>query len=391
MPPSHIRKVCPRDFFAWCLSFCFAGLAVTAAAQSQPAGASADPNAPVIILPEGAVRPAPSVQARPSPDAWDRWGIQKLPEDDNWARHFRLGALVGLNISANFKMNGPIIPSNPANGMFEDGYVRSDGTGPYTGYWGYNNASQYNAANQQLSMRAVSAYTPTSGNNVKEAGSAFVGFDLAYGGNLWKWGTARIGWDFGFGLLPINITANQTMNALVTRSTYVFNTGGIDMPTAPYQGTRGGLGGPIIPVQPASVTPDATSTPETITGSHTLDVTLYTFRLGPSLFWDLNENFGLSAGAGPAVGIVNGNYNYNETILAGGVSTPNQGQIDATDVVYGGYVNATLTYHLVQNGDLFVGVQYMSLGNATISGGGREGQLNLNGQVYISAGINWPF
>jgi hypothetical protein len=48
-------------------------------------------------------------------------------------------------------------------------------------------------------------------------------------------------------------------------------------------------------------------------------------------------------------------------------------------------------YHLVQNGDLYVGVQYMSLGNASISGGGRSAQLNLGGQVYISAGINWPF
>jgi hypothetical protein len=54
-------------------------------------------------------------------------------------------------------------------------------------------------------------------------------------------------------------------------------------------------------------------------------------------------------------------------------------------------VNATLTYHVEQNGDLFIGAQYMPMGNASISGGGREGQLNLGGQVYISAGINWTF
>jgi carbohydrate-selective porin OprB len=59
--------------------------------------------------------------------------------------------------------------------------------------------------------------------------------------------------------------------------------------------------------------------------------------------------------------------------------------------VYGGYVNASLIYHLEENGDLYLGVQYMSLGKANISGGGRQGQLNLGGQVYITAGINWPF
>jgi hypothetical protein len=31
------------------------------------------------------------------------------------------------------------------------------------------------------------------------------------------------------------------------------------------------------------------------------------------------------------------------------------------------------------------------MSDATISGGGRQGQLDLEGQVYISAGINWPF
>ena len=33
----------------------------------------------------------------------------------------------------------------------------------------------------------------------------------------------------------------------------------------------------------------------------------------------------------------------------------------------------------------------MPLGNATISGQGREGTLKLNGQIYVSAGLNWPF
>jgi hypothetical protein len=73
-------------------------------------------------------------------------------------------------------------------------------------------------------------------------------------------------------------------------------------------------------------------------------------------------------------------------------SASSKGQVDATDLVYGGYANAMLLYHVPkENGDLYLGAQFMSLGNATISGGGRQGQLNLGGQIYITAGINWPF
>jgi len=328
---------------------------------------------------------------QPAPEVPSRWRIQRISEDDDWTRHFRVGAMVGLNISANFNLNGTLPTSGPLQGIFNDGYVRPDGTGANTGFWGYNSASQYDAASQTLTMQATSSFSPTSGANVKQEGSDFVGFDMAYGGNIWAWGKARIGWELGFGLLPISFTDSHAIPVTVNQSTYIFDTHGIDMPGAPYAGTLGGLGEPILPVQPSQVTTPAPIGAGNITGSRKLDVMLYTMRLGPSVFWDMNEYFGLSAGAGPAVGIVSGNYNFDETITISGASTPNQGQIDATDIVYGGYVNASLMYHAVPNGDFYVGVQYMSLGDATFSGGGREGRLNLGGQLYISAGINWPF
>jgi hypothetical protein len=360
-------------------------LALAASAQSQAPGQNPNPNGPVVVPPDAQVQPQPGVQSQQSPDIWDRWGIQKVSENDEWTRHFRIGAMVGLNISANFNMKGTFNISKPT-GVYDDGYVREDNTGNafgQTGYWGYNNASQL--AGSSLTMQNTTSYTTSGGS--ESSGSAFAGFDMAYGGNLWDWGRARIGWDLGFGLLPISITDNSSMSASVKQTTYTFNTGGIVVPGAPYQGGFNRQGEPTIFFNPTSSSTNTSQ--ETITGSSTLDVMLYTVRLGPSVYWDLNEDFGLSAGAGPAVGIVSGSLKYNDIIPTS--SVPNKGQVDATDVVYGGYVNASLMYHLEKNGDLYVGVQYMSLGNATISGGGRQGQLNLGGQVYISAGINWPF
>ena len=126
-------------------------------------------------------------------------------------------------------------------------------------------------------------------------------------------------------------------------------------------------------------------------GSQTLDVNLFTFRLGPSVYWDFNRHVGMSLGAGPALGYAPGQLKYNQTITASGVPSKSQGSVSVSDVVYGWYVNTMVSYHLVRNGDIFVGAEYMPLGTASFSGGGREASLNLKGQIYVTAGINWPF
>jgi hypothetical protein len=378
MRSSHFPRL-----FVWCLSGCFTGVALIASAQTQPPGQDLNSNAPVVISPDTPVQPQPSVQSQPSTDTWDRWGIQKVSADDDWTRHFRIGAMVGLNISANFNAKGTFSINRPP-GVYDDGYVREDNTGNafgQTGYWGYNNSSQL--VGSKLTLQNTTSYSASGSSEA--SGSVFPGFDMAYGGNLWNWGRTRIGWDLGFGLLPISITDNRPMSATVNRTAYTFDTGGIVVPGAPYQGGFNRQGEPTISV---TSTNSSSSSLETITGSHTLEVMLYTVRLGPSLYWDLNQYLGLSAGVGPAVGIVSGDYKFDE-IVPGGAR--NHGQVGGTDLVYGGYVNASLMYHVTENGDFYVGVQYMSLGNATISGGGREGRLNLGGQVYITAGINWPF
>jgi len=362
-PPFHFNARF-RSVSAWSLACCLMGIALAASAQPDTFEGNPDTNAFI-----------------------------RIPRDtDDWTRHFRIGALLGMNISANFNEKGIFgIPSAP--GVYNDGYVREDQTGNaggYTGYWGYDNASQYNAAAQTLTMHSSSQYA-TSGSS-QDNGSLFPGVELVYGDNLWYWKHARVGWDLGFGLLPINITDSRPMSASVDQNTYVFNTGGIVMPGAPYRGGPGGTGEPLIPDTPSS-TSSQTYSDGTITGTRTLDVMLYTLRFGPSFYWDLSQNFSMSFGAGPAVGLVSGDYKYDEIITAGGVSARNTGSFGANDVTFGGYVNGTLMYHIEANGsaDIFVGAQYMPMTDATFSGGGREGQLNFGGQLYISAGINWPF
>lgn len=324
----------------------------------------------------------------------DSWAFSRIPANtDDWTRHFRIGALVGMNISANFSRNGTfgISGNNPAQGIYDNGYVRPDQNGDpnFTSYWGYNNrALQYNPTAQTLTMNAATSFSASS--SAKESG-VFPGFDMAYGDNLWYWRHARVGWELGFDLLPISISENDTTAAMVTQNAYTFSTAtlGIAFPTVPsYQGSSGGTGNII----PTAFTQTTTNITGTVSGKQTLDVMLYALRLGPTFYWDLSEHVSMSLGAGPAVGLVSGDYKYNETIaVPDGTPAHNSGKIDGTDFIYGGYVNATVLCRVQQNADIYAGVQFMPMSNATISGGGRSGRLNLGGQIYFTVGINWPF
>ncbi len=362
-----MRNSCSSPLLRWCLLPVCAGFALTAVAQ----------------------------ETSPDNGLHHLLGLDTLSDDD-WTRHFRIGALVALNAHANFSMNGQsgVSGNNPAAGIFDDGYVREDSTGNAGGrttYWGYNSSSQYNAANGSLTMHSASSFSGQSDANASDSFSA--GFELAYGDSYWNWNGAKIGWEFGFGILPISIKENAPITVNVTESTYVFNAkdiAGGGLIGAPYQGTYDG--GPNSPTLSTTYTNGASSTQnETLTGTRTLDATLYTFRLGPNVYWDLNDSLGLYVGGGPAVGFAMSTLSYNESISYGGSTALNSGRVDSTSIVYGGYVNATLVYHAPEKADLYIGVQYMPLSDVTVEGNNRRAKLDLGGEIYISAGVNWPF
>jgi hypothetical protein len=317
--------------------------------------------------------------------------------DQDWPRHFRVGALVGFNFKADFSMSGPFTVSgrNPGtpgvggqNHDYDDGYVRLDATGNSGGEtwnWGYDSASQL--VGNRLYYHSASSYTAS--DSASAGSGAQVGFDTAYGGHLFPlWGGA-FGWELGFGLMPIKIKNNLSQPTTVTRIVHSFDASGVDLPDAPYQG---GFNGPSVTIGDIANAEPSEILSGTLSGSQTVDVTMYNLRLGPTLYWELHPRVGLEVSAGAAVGILSGGLKYDETLLLSDGSTAiNQGKVGDTQIVYGGYVAGTLLYHAVKNGDLYVGFQYMPMSSATFSGGGREAKLDLSGGLYISAGINWPF
>lgn len=314
----------------------------------------------------------------------------RAQDNSDWTEHLRLSVPVTLNMKARFSETGPFTLSAAQAGVYADGYVRVDDTGDargLTGYWGYQNSSQYNAANNTLTMQSDASYM--ANGSAEKTAQAFVGVELAYGTDLWKIGPTKVGWEVGAGFTPLSVSDSSTLPASVNESFFTFSTAGIVVPTATYSGGPSGVGEPTI--SDVATPAGTTNVAGTITGQRRLDLLLYTLRAGPTLTWELNPQFSLFGGAGPAVGLLNGNYNYNETIVSGDGMTQNSGNIRMTKPVFGGYANVGVLYHAVPQGDFYLGAQFMPLSGATVSGPGREAHVDLTGTVQFTIGVNWPF
>ncbi|HRI15630.1 MAG TPA: hypothetical protein PLX89_21755 [Verrucomicrobiota bacterium] len=324
---------------------------------------------------------------------------QSFRVNDDWTRNFRLGMQVAYNVKADFSLDGiipstsgdPGLPGIPGlNHFYDDGYVRVDNTsnaGGVTSYWGYQLGTQFEPETGQLVFKNTRAFKVTEQSQA-EAGASF-GLEAAYGGKIRDWDRIRLGWEFGYGFLPLTLEDNRTLPATFERVVQAFNTAGITLPTAPYSGGPSGIG-PVIPdialERPTEVVHGL------LTGSRSLQVSLHSLRLGPTLFWRFQRRWALSGSIGPALGIVTGGYHFNEVFrFTDGTEALNSGQDDGTEVVFGGYATATVLFRVVSDADLYFSAQFLTLGDPEFGGVGRTARLNLGATVMTSIGVSWPF
>jgi len=318
---------------------------------------------------------------------------------DDWTRNFRLGASLMFNVKADFSLNGPVSvnrqPTGPvgqpgADHYYDDGYVRVDNTGNAGGdttYWGYDNASQVDVANNRIVMRSVRSFDASE--QISEDAGASPGLDVAYGGHIRDWGRLRLGWEAGYGFTPFDFKDSTTLDAVFERDVQAFSTGGIALPPAPYSGGPSGIG-PAIP-DVSTALPDEILG-GTITGTRELDVNLHALRAGVTLFWRFQPRWSLVGSLGPAMGLVPGSYNYAETFnMSDGSVATESGSLSHTEVVFGGYAAATIHYRVMQSADVYLGLQFMSLQDAEFGNSQREATLDLGATFNLAMGVNWPF
>jgi hypothetical protein len=314
--------------------------------------------------------------------------VSSAPGADPWIRHFRAGVLIGVNIDAEFSQSGTFGTAPQPAGVYDDGFVQRDNTGNaggVTANWGYNSSAQYDASGETLT------FNRSSGFKVNDASTANsdpqFGLDLAYGGTLKRIGKTWISWEAGFSLVPITVEGDSSADSFLTQQTFRYSTTGLIVALAPYTGSPSG--GPVLGTNVVGSTQSTTS--GTLTASRTIEAMLYNLRLGPHFHWDLNPSWSIEAMGGFALGLVDGEYRYDERLSSPTGVSSTSGDLDQTSWLYGGYAGVLTQIHVERNAYFYGSAQFMSLGNVGFSGGGREATLRLDQGLYFSVGFTWLF
>lgn len=335
------------------------------------------------------------------------FGSAKMDEDVE-SRHFRIGGVVSMNVQAKFSMAGSfrISGNNPgATGLsgvdhvYDDGYVLVDASGNFgneTWNWGYQSTNQYNSTLERLYFNATDSFTTAGIAN--ETGDAQLGLEAVYGGHLLRWGDALVGLEFGFTYLPIEITDKQSLAVSANRTVHSYAVprerilGLQGTPGTDDWVYRGGFDGPGPYISDVAQAEPGSTIPGTLTGERTLDVTVYNFRLGPTVQWQVHPRAAVALSVGGSVGFISGDLNYNEVlVLNDGSRVTNRGGSGGTEMIYGGYVSGLLKYRVEKNGDIYLGAQWTPMTDATFNSGGRAAELNLSGALHVTFGFNWSF
>ena len=313
----------------------------------------------------------------------------------------------GLNITGKFKGIGgslnPLAP--PGNGRrtsrgdaynYDDGYVLTDisgNVGKQSWYWGYDSSSQMNPGADTIAFDRNTAIGLPSDNENND--SPYVGGELAYDyqiGIKENWHHLRYGLEAAVNFMPISFNSGGLYNATLSRLTDTYSyTPGTTPPSAPYEGSYQGPGF-LINSQPISSVTTLVPGASFLAQQH-FDANLWGFRLGPYIEYPFSDKWSLHLSGGLAVGLLDGEANWKETLIVPGVgaATTTTGGGSDTSLLWGYYVGLDAAYQINDRWGVEVGVQFQDLGTYSHDFGGRQLELDLSQSLFIQAGISYSF
>lgn len=310
--------------------------------------------------------------------------------------HLTVSLRFGLNISGKFKGIGNSLNPNsvPPAGQYADGYVLTDISGNFGGqtwYWGYQNPGQVNAAANSINFDNYSA--PGFPKEESADQSTYIGCEVTYNYELGvkeDWHHLAYGMEVAANYMPINFDSRVSYNGPVTQQTDTYGyTSGTTPPGAPYAGSYEGPGFLInVPRTGTATTviPDATLA----TQQH-FDANLWGFRLGPYFESPVTDKLDLHASGGFALGLLDANANWSETLSLPGSTLASQGTGKNFKVLCGFYAGVDAVYHLDKQWSLDIGAQFQDLGKHDYNYGGRTVELDLSKSIFIQAGFSYSF
>jgi hypothetical protein len=196
--------------------------------------------------------------------------------------------------------------------------------------------------------------------------------------------------------MPISFGGNSTYNLSLTAVTDTYGyTPGTTPPTAnlPYQGSFEGPGFLLnYPRTGQTLKPLGQAS---FLVQQDFDGNLWGFRLGPYIEYMPSKKWSLHLSGGLAVGIMEANASWKETItLAGGGPgsvTSVSGHGDDVSLLGGFYIGADAQYKLNDRWSVDAGLQFQDIGTYNHNFGGRVAEVDLSQSLFFNAGVNYSF
>lgn len=318
---------------------------------------------------------------------------------------FQAGARLGFNVQASIGgLGGLPSQSNPGpsegsaiNRTYDDGYVRVDADGNAGGVtwnWGYRDASQV-PGDDTLRLHSTTALGTASVSGRAEQPA--LGAEIAWLRDLHRADNWSLGTKVAVAYTGYELSDSSAFTSQVTRLTDVYSLGGILPPGDPskpgyqYAGVPD-LPGPVIDDVPIRREQSAESGAALITGTRSLDANIWSFKLGPWIELPMGSRFAAQFGGGFAFAVVEASLSYGETVSLGeGSPLSSSGSARASQVVFGGYVEALLNTHLTERLDLVLGAEFMPLGSYQETLAGRPVELEFGTAWALNLGFSFRF
>lgn len=313
-----------------------------------------------------------------------------------------LGISIRVAGRALFNAKGSVldvaVPTGPAAGDFDDGYVRPDASGSATDtwHWGYQNASQVVGGGTQLEFHRLDN-SPRPGNFDLGGGNPLLGGEIVVGFEAFRfdWGRkeAKFGVELGYGYLPYSASGSARVMATSTYTTTTYNLAGITPPPPGYAGPFAGPG-PLVPLTPAG---PATTVTDVGTGAVDtgLDVSLHSLRFGAWIEYPLTEKITLTGAFGYSTMYADGELSVTESLTFANPAMPSVPAVTtlASDAgwLQGAYLELRGNWRLTRTISAFVGGEIRTQNDFRLQAGNRLGQLEFGFGFAATLGVQFDF
>lgn len=315
-----------------------------------------------------------------------------------------LSARFGFNIDAKF---GPRTTPDGLAYSHLDGYVLMDSTGNFdptstfpggiTQNWGYDNSSRQRDGTSPFGGYPTTTMTRLASGDPatkKMDDDPAIGGELVYARRLYKKNKWHFGVEGAANFTPVDLRESSvTTGAGIQDSYQYFN--GTTLPDSPgpdgqpFQGTFAGAPQYAL----ISATPvNPTAVPVSVASKTKFDADIWGFRVGPYAEYQLHRRWAVNVCGGLAVALVDADASWRQTVTVNGVTDPTHSGSDSdSDVMWGWYVGANVTYHIHRRWDLNAGVQYQDVGTFDLDAGARRAELDLSKSLFVTVGVSCRF